>query len=209
MYFFPVNLVWLWSKLVESNVAPKFHEPSTGPYKVTKKLVNVTYEIHDEANNKTKIVYFKCLNIATLSPVKFNHSNNKSDHPSENDSDAAFEIVIPQRRNVPQKLAAPDVALQAQLKATAAPKVKPNPPHTENGAGPIQPIVEVRQAAEAAPVIAKPARSVPAADKQAAAPTAFLHVQQTGNNLVATARRRLQRLAQSPSRFYYCCFSQL
>ena len=54
---------------------------------------------------------------------------------SENDSEAAFEIVIPMRRHVPRKLAAPSLAPQAQPEPAAAGQVKPNPPQPANGAG--------------------------------------------------------------------------
>ena len=43
------DLVWLWSLVVEKGVAPKFHEPLTGPYTVTKSLSDITYEIQDHA----------------------------------------------------------------------------------------------------------------------------------------------------------------
>ena len=168
--FFPNSLVWLWSPVVEKGVAPKFHEPWTGPYKVIKRLSDITYEIHDEAKNKTKIVHFDRLKKAILSLVKLDQSDNESDQPSENDSDAAFEIVIAPRQLVPRKPIAPAVAPQAQPEAAAA-KVKPNQSQPANGADFIQPIVEQRHAAEAPAVIAKPAHSVPAADEQAAAPT--------------------------------------
>ena len=82
----------------------------------------------------------------------------------ENDSHAAFEIVIPSRRHELRKPAALDVAPQAQPEAVAAAKVKPNQSQPANDADPIQPIVEQRHAAKAPAVIVKPARSVPAAD---------------------------------------------
>ena len=156
---------------MDKGVEPKFHEPCTGPYIVIKRLSDITYKIHDKAKNKTKIVYFDRLKKATLSRVKLDQSDNEPDQPSKNDSDAAFEIVIPPRQHVPQKPAAPDVASQAQPEAAAAAKVKPNQSQTANDADTIQPIVEQRHAAEAMDVIAKPAHSVPAADDQAAAPT--------------------------------------
>ena len=90
-----------------------------------KRLSDITYEIHDEAKNKIKIVHFDRLKKATLSPVKLDQSDNESDQPSENDSDAAFEIVISPRQHVPRKPVAPDVAPQAQPEAAAA-EVKPN-----------------------------------------------------------------------------------
>ena len=67
---------------------------------MTKKFSDVTYEIHDEAKNKTKIVHFDRFKKATLSPFKLDQSDNEYDHPSENDLNAAFEIVIPTRPHV-------------------------------------------------------------------------------------------------------------
>ena len=135
-----------------------------------KRLCDITYKIHDEAKNKKKIVHFDSLYKATLSPVKLDQSDNKSDQLLLNNSDATFEIVISPRQQVPRKPAAPDLARQAQPEAAAA-KVKPNQSQPANNAYPIQPIVEQRDAAEAPSVIAKSARSVPAADEQAAVPT--------------------------------------
>ena len=111
-----------------------------------KRHSDITYKIHDEATNKTKIVHFDRLKKATLSPVKLDQSD-ESDQPSENDSDAAFEIVISPRQYVLRKPAAPDVAPKAQPEAAAAAKVKPNQSHPANDADPIQPIVEQRHAA--------------------------------------------------------------
>ena len=102
--------------------------------------------------------------------MKIDQSDNESDQQSENDSDAAFEIVIAQRQHVQRKPIAPAVASQAQPEAAAA-KVKLNKSQPANGADPIQPIVEQRHTAEAPAVIAKPAHSIPAADEQVAAPT--------------------------------------
>ena len=56
--FSPGDSVWLWSPVVGKGVAPKFHEPWTGPYTVTKILSDITYEIQDQAKIKTKIVHF-------------------------------------------------------------------------------------------------------------------------------------------------------
>ena len=78
-----------------------------------KRRSNIKYEIHNEDKNKTMIVHFDRLKKATISPVKLDHSDNKSDQPSENDSDAAIEIVISPRQHVLRKPAAPDVAPQA------------------------------------------------------------------------------------------------
>ena len=136
-----------------------------------KRLSDDTYENHDEAKNETKIVHFDRLKKATLSPVKLNQFDNKFDQPSENDSDAAFKIVISPRQHVQRKPAAPDVTHQAHPEAAAAAKVKLNQSQSANDADLIQPILEQRHAAEAPAIIAKPARSVPAADDQAAAPT--------------------------------------
>ena len=72
--FVPGNLVWLWIPVVEKVVAPKFHEPWTGPYKVTKRLSDITYEIQDETK-KTKIVQFNRLKKATLTIVKLYQSD--------------------------------------------------------------------------------------------------------------------------------------
>ena len=107
--FSPGNLVWLWSPVVEKGVAPKFHEPWTGPYKVTKRLSDITYEIHDEAKNKTKIVHFDRLKKATLSPVKLINSDNEALESSETESESDFEDVVARRQHVPRHGDAPGV----------------------------------------------------------------------------------------------------
>ena len=45
--FKPGISVWFWSPVIPKGVAPKFHEPWTGQFKVTKRLSDVTYEILD------------------------------------------------------------------------------------------------------------------------------------------------------------------
>ena len=43
--------VWLWSPVLKEGVAPKFHEPWTGPFEVSKRLSDVTYELLDVSKN--------------------------------------------------------------------------------------------------------------------------------------------------------------
>ena len=59
---------WLWSPVLQKGVAPKFHEPWTGLFKVTKRMSDVTYKIADLTNKPTKIVNFDRLNNASLKP---------------------------------------------------------------------------------------------------------------------------------------------
>ena len=46
--------VWLWSPVLEKGVAPKFYEPWTGPMKISKRISNVTYDVHDLSKNSKK-----------------------------------------------------------------------------------------------------------------------------------------------------------
>ena len=64
--FKPGDSVWLWSPAVKKGIAPKFYEPWTGPYKVTKRLSDVTYEILDVAQKSKKVVHFDRLKKATV-----------------------------------------------------------------------------------------------------------------------------------------------
>ena len=73
----PSDLVWLWSPVFEKGVTPKYHEPWTGPYTVTKRLSDITYEIQDQAKIMTKIVHFDGLKKANLNPVKLYQSEEK------------------------------------------------------------------------------------------------------------------------------------
>ena len=45
--FKPNDFVWLLSSIVPKGVSPKFHMPLTGPFKVVRRLSDVTYEISD------------------------------------------------------------------------------------------------------------------------------------------------------------------
>ena len=60
--------LWLWSPAVKKGVAPKFHEPWTGQYKVTKRFSDVTYEILDVARKSKKFVHFDRFKKATVKP---------------------------------------------------------------------------------------------------------------------------------------------
>ena len=51
--FKPGESVWLWTPFISKGVVSKFYEPWTGPFKVTKRLSDVTYEILD-VGRKTK-----------------------------------------------------------------------------------------------------------------------------------------------------------
>ena len=173
--FSPGNLVWLWSPVVEKGVAPKFHEPWTGPYKVTKRLSDITYEIHDEAKNKTKIVHFDRLKKATLSPVKLVTSDNEALLSSDTESESDFEDVVARRQHEPRQGDAPGAARLGIPRAAlpdvqAAAKVQPDarPPAPVPGAK-HQP-ADHQQAPAAAATAAKPAPEAQAAGEAAAAP---------------------------------------
>ena len=46
--------VWLHTQALEKGVAPKFHEPLTGPLILTNQISEVTYEIQDMENKTSK-----------------------------------------------------------------------------------------------------------------------------------------------------------
>ena len=60
--------MWLLTPVLEKGVAPKFHEPWTGPFKVKKQLSDVTYEIQDIRNKTSKVVHFDRLKRAIVKP---------------------------------------------------------------------------------------------------------------------------------------------
>ena len=76
-------------------------------------MSDITYEINDEANNKSKIVHFDLHKKAPLRAVKLDQSDNKSYQLSKTDSDGSFEIASVLRQHFPRKLAAPELAHQA------------------------------------------------------------------------------------------------
>ena len=76
--------MWLWSSVPEKGVAPKFHEPWTGPYKVEKRISDVTYEISDAVKKTKKVVHFDRLKKATdgvrqSSPITGQITSSESD----------------------------------------------------------------------------------------------------------------------------------
>ena len=46
-----VDSVWLWSPVLEKGVTPKFHEPWTGPMKISRGISDATYKVHDLLTN--------------------------------------------------------------------------------------------------------------------------------------------------------------
>ena len=58
--------VGLHTLIIKNGVAYKFYETLTDLFKVKKQLSNVTYEIDDMANKKSKVVHFDCLILATV-----------------------------------------------------------------------------------------------------------------------------------------------
>ena len=64
----PGDSVRLWSPAVKNGIAPKFHEPWTGQYKVIRRLFDVTYEILDVARKTMKVVHFDCLKKVIVKP---------------------------------------------------------------------------------------------------------------------------------------------
>ena len=74
--------VWLWNPATQKGVAPKFHEPWTGPSKVTKRLSDVTYEIFDARRQTTKIVHFYRLKKSTVAPRQDTPMNSAKEQSS-------------------------------------------------------------------------------------------------------------------------------
>ena len=102
--FFPGNLVWLWSTVIKKSVAPKFYELWTGPYKVTKKLSDITYEIQDETKKKTKNVHFDRLKKATFNPVKLYQFDGKEMPECSTKSDSDIEHMASRTRDAPNRV---------------------------------------------------------------------------------------------------------
>ena len=86
--------VWLWSPVAQKGVAPKFHEPWTGPFKVTKRLSDVTYEILDMARKSKKVVHFDRLKKSTVKPRTHLLSESEPEATSSSESEATDDISI-------------------------------------------------------------------------------------------------------------------
>ena len=58
----PGDLVWLHSTVAKKGPSRKLHHQWTGPFKVVKRLSDVTYRIqHTQKSNQRKVVHFDCL----------------------------------------------------------------------------------------------------------------------------------------------------
>ena len=79
--------VWLWNPAPQKGVAPKFHEPWTGPFNVVKRLSVVTYKIFDARRQTKKIVHFDRLKQSIVAP-RADSPINSAEEISTSDSDA-------------------------------------------------------------------------------------------------------------------------
>ena len=60
--YMPGDLVWLYSPVPQKGTSRKLYHPWTGPFKVVKKVSDVTYRIQQQQGRRTrKIVHFDCL----------------------------------------------------------------------------------------------------------------------------------------------------
>ena len=57
------DMVWLLNPAVPKGKAKKFHNPWTGPYKVTDRLSAVTYKIQNTLNHRFSVVHFDQLKV--------------------------------------------------------------------------------------------------------------------------------------------------
>ena len=102
--------VWLFNPAPQKGVAPKFLEQWTGPYKVTKRLSDVTYEIFDARRQTTKIVHFDRLKKSTVAPRPDIPKNSAKElSSSDSDSQESGDYVplsapIARKRGRPPKL---------------------------------------------------------------------------------------------------------
>ena len=118
--------VWLYSPVVGKGVAPKFHEPWTGPYKVSKRLSDITYEVEDIQKKTTKVVHFDRLKHASIKPVEYQLSDIEAKSESDADSDTQFETLDkPRRKLFPTKAPSPTVGdpVEAAARPPTAPPV--------------------------------------------------------------------------------------
>lgn len=91
--FKPGDSVWLWSPVLQKGVAPKFHEPWTGPFKVVKRLSDVTYEIRDLARKTNKVVHFDRLKKSTVKASV--HKPSESEPESSESGDSSDDSEFP------------------------------------------------------------------------------------------------------------------
>ena len=102
--------VWLWNPAPHKVVAPKFHEPWTSPYKVTKRLSDVTYKVFDARRQTTTIVHFDRLKKSSVAPRPGTPMNSaKKQSSSDSDSQESGDYVPPsapiaRKRGRPPKL---------------------------------------------------------------------------------------------------------
>ena len=129
--FKPGDSVWLWSPAVKTGIAPKFHEPWTGPYKVTKRLSDVTYEILDVARKSKKVVHFDGLKKATVKPRA--HILSESEPEKESSSEAeSYDSEAPAISATKPKTVKPKSKERARKVAKDAEAAAVQPPEHEH-----------------------------------------------------------------------------
>ena len=122
--------VWLHTPVLEKGVAPKFHEPWTGPFKVKKQLSDVTYEIEDMANKTSKVVHFDRLKRATVKPRIHKLSESELETSSSSAEEDDLSDYAPVKRPPTVKPVKPQVdATIPQLPPVAQ---HPRIPKTQN-----------------------------------------------------------------------------
>ena len=57
------NLVWLHNAAVPKGKSKKFHKPWEGPFRVVKKMTDVTYLVQLFSNHRKRVVHFDRLKI--------------------------------------------------------------------------------------------------------------------------------------------------
>ena len=90
--------MWLHTPVLEKNVAPKFHEQWTGPFKVKKQLSDVTYEIQGMANKTSKVVHFDRLKRATVKPRVYKLSESELEPSSSSAEEEDLSDYTPIHR---------------------------------------------------------------------------------------------------------------
>ena len=89
--------VWLYVPAIPKGSCPKFHRPWMGPFKVEKRISDVTYRIKNEQTGKVKVVHFDRLKIC---PGPWVPKIPEEVHEStSDDSDEEAPIVLPRVMN--------------------------------------------------------------------------------------------------------------
>jgi hypothetical protein len=98
------NAVWLHNPARKKGVSPKLSRPWEGPFKVVKRLSDVTYRIQKSVKAKPKVVHFDRLKLYKgENPPQWENKDNEENVPSVEDMDETILYNVDEYTDEPNK----------------------------------------------------------------------------------------------------------